>query len=265
MRLSVITDEISEDLDTALGVCAELGIQTVELRRVDGAFVVAHDAASLGRIRAALAAGGFDCAVVDTPFLKTAAPLAEWDVLERGFEVAATLGARTVRVFSGLRDGDVDAARAWAAEILAEAVDRARRAGMGIALEIEHVCTVATGAEARRLLDLLPGDGLPLVWDPGNEARFTGATPDPAGYAAVRDRIAHVHVKDVGTDGAWTRVGAGLVDWGLELRRLAADGYDGLLALETHYALDEGGLPAATRECAAALRAVAAHEGVELR
>lgn len=266
MRLSVITDEISDDLDTALGLCSELGIATVELRGVGGANVVAHDAASIGRIRTALAGGGFACDVIDTPFLKTERPLAEWDALERGFEAAHALGAGAVRVFAGMRDGDLDATTAWAAETLAEAQERARGAGLRVVLENEFVCAVATAAEVRALLDRLPEtDGIGVVWDPGNEARFTGARPDPAGYEAIRDRIAHVHVKDVDGRGEWTRVGDGLVDWGDELRRLAADGYDGLLALETHYHAGDGGLPAATRECAASLRALAADAEVELR
>ena len=37
MRLSVITDEISHDLEHALGVCADLVIRAVELRAVGGA------------------------------------------------------------------------------------------------------------------------------------------------------------------------------------------------------------------------------------
>ena len=308
MRLSAITDEISQDLDAALRVCESLGVETVELRMVDGTQLVDHDPATVRRVCSAIRGGGFGCAVVDTPFLK-AAPVgeavseAEWATLRRGLELAAELGAGTVRVFSGARPrrsarGAAHVAGAapneegaasreplgaepreplraelrepppfdarWTADALARTVELGAEADVRVALEIEWECAVATRAEAAALLAAMPADGLGIVWDPGNEARFIGAAPRPDVDAAVRDRIVHVHVKDVDARGRWTRPGNGLVDWRAELRSLAAAGYDGLLSLETHYSLPDGGLPAATHESAAALRALAAAEGIAL-
>jgi L-ribulose-5-phosphate 3-epimerase len=269
MRLAAITDEISQDLGVALRVCESLGVETVELRTIDGAQLVEHDAATVRRIGSAIRGGGFGCAVIDTPFLK-AAPVgqdvseAEWTTLRRGLELAVELGAGTVRVFGGARQDPLPATTRWTADVLAGAVDLADEAGVRVALEIEWECAVATREEAADVLGAMPAGGLGIVWDPGNEGRFTGAATRPDGDAAVRDRIVHVHVKDVDERGEWTRVGSGLVDWRGELRRLAADGYDGLLSLETHYSLQDGGLPAATRESAAALRELAADEGVAL-
>jgi sugar phosphate isomerase/epimerase len=267
MRLAAITDEISQDLDVALRVCESLGVETVELRTIDGAQLVEHDAATVRRIGAAIRSGGFGCGVIDTPFLK-AAPVgedvseAEWATLRRGLELAAELGAGTVRVFSGARRDPPPATAGWTADVFARAVSLADEAGVRAALEIEWECAVATRDEAADVLAAMPADGLGIVWDPGNEGRFTGAATPPDGDAAVRDRIVHVHVKDVDDRGEWTRVGSGLVDWRGELRRLGADGYDGLLSLETHYSLQDGGLPAATRESVAALRDLAADEGI---
>jgi L-ribulose-5-phosphate 3-epimerase len=281
VRLSAITDEISQDLDVALRVCASLGVETVELRTIDGTQLVDHDAAAVRRIASAIRGGGFACAVVDTPFLK-AAPVgagiseAEWTTLRRGLELAAELEAGTVRVFSGARpqpppptgsgarpETAVAAAR-WAADVLARAVELASEAGVRVALEIEWECAVATRSEAADVLGAMPANGMGIVWDPGNEARLTGAPTPPDGDAAVRERIVHVHVKDADDRGEWTRVGTGLVDWRGELRRLADDGYAGLLSLETHYRLADGGLEAATRESATALRELAAEEGIAL-
>jgi len=303
VRLAAITDEISQDLDTALRVCESLGVESVELRTVEGRQLVEHDAAAVRRIRSAIRGGGFGCAVVDTPFLK-AAPVgeavsdAEWATLRRGVELAIELGAGIVRVFGGARppgaagtaprqspaaaprqspgtalatprqssaaDDAAPPQTRWTADALARAIEVASGAGIRLALEIEWECAVATRAEAAEVVAAMPAGGLGIVWDPGNEARFAGAAP-PAGVdAAVEQRIVHVHVKDAGANGDWTRVGDGLVDWGAELRTLAAAGYDGLLSLETHYQLPQGGLPAATRETAAALRAIAAGEGIAL-
>ena len=70
MRLSVITDEISQDLKHALTVCHDLGITTVELRAIDGKNIVFHDMKSVLRIKALLQAGGFDVCSIASPFLK---------------------------------------------------------------------------------------------------------------------------------------------------------------------------------------------------
>src|SRR5919204_4502800 len=102
MRLSAITDEISQDLDAALRVCESLGVETVELRMVDGTQLVDHDPATVRRVRSAIRGGGFGCAVIDTPVLKTA-PVgedvseAEWATLPRGLELAAGFGPRPAR------------------------------------------------------------------------------------------------------------------------------------------------------------------------
>ena len=269
MQLSAITDEISQDLELALRVCESLGIETLELRTIDGVQLVEHDAATVRRIGSAIRGGGFGCAVIDTPFLKVA-PVgeavseAEWTTFRRGLELAAELGATTVRVFSGARPDPPPATARWTADVLARAGELAADTGVRVALEIEWECAVATRDEAADVLAAMPADGLGIVWDPGNEGRFTGAATPPDGDAAVRERIVHVHVKDVDGGGEWTQVGSGLVDWRGELRRLAADGYDGLLSLETHYSLPDGGLAAATRESAAALRELAADVGIAL-
>ena len=264
MRLSVITDEISPDLDTALRECEAMGISTVELRSVGGRNLVHHARDEASRVRAALDAGGFACPVVDTPFLKTPIDEVVWADLERGFELAHLVGAGTVRIFSGLRTANGQPVPMSAVvDLLATALTKAADAGLRLALEIEHVCTIATGAQARELLadpTLYP---LGLVWDPGNEAHFLGATPDPGPIKDLRTAIFHVHVKDAGPAG-WVRLGTGLVDWPAQLDALVEIGYQGHLSMETHYGLSSGGTAAATRESVESLRQLATMAGIEL-
>ena len=263
MWLSAISDEISPDLDEALRVCERLGIQAVELRTIGGRNLVHQDLATVRRTRKALAAGGFSCPAIDTPFLKTLLSEAAWPDLRRGFELATLMGAPLVRIFSGLRS---TAGTDRVTDILAEALAlAARHNGISLALEIEHVCTIATGAQARKLLSDARLAGLGLVWDPGNEAHLLGRRPDPEPIGALRGAIRHVHVKDADPTGAWVRVGAGVVNWPTQLRRLDAIGYDGYLSMETHYELPgPAGAADATIESVAALRALAGGVGIEL-
>ena len=278
MRLCVITDEISDDLAHALTVAGSLGIGAVELRVVDGANIVTHPTASWRRVAAMLAAGGFTCPVLDSPFLKeTPVPGdpdwagVDWSTFSRAVEVAHLLGAGAVRVFSGRRRTGRPADRRaggcredtvvhWLTDTLGEAADHARTAGLDVAVEIEHVCTVATAAEAAAL----GTDGWRYVLDPGNESYLTGAAARADLVPELAPRIGHVHVKDVDPAGAWTRVGTGLVGWPDQLGALRDSGYSGHLSMETHYAVPPAGLETATRESVAALRSLAGTAGIDL-
>jgi sugar phosphate isomerase/epimerase len=89
---------------------------------------------------------------------------------------------------------------------------------------------------------------LMLNWDPGNAAA-RGEKAYPDGYAKLpKDRIGHVHCKDVvpaGQAGAggsasrnkteWAAMGTGVIDWLGQFRALKQDGYAGALSLETHW------------------------------
>jgi L-ribulose-5-phosphate 3-epimerase len=278
VRLSIITDEISQDLDRALEVCEDLGVRTVELRAIGGANVVSHDQSSLQRVKTTLEDRDFDVCAISSPFLKChlygngtpqgalhfASPASreeQWNVLERTLNVARLLDAPVVRAFSFWRVPDPASVREELVRTLVQAAERAQEAGLKLGLENEHECNVGTGAEAGWVLDRVPSLG--LVWDPGNEAMM-GSEPFPGGYSHVRGRVAHVHLKDVDDRGNWTKVGTGIIDFPGQLRALAEDGYAGVMSLETHYEIPDRGPEGATRESVAALRALCAQAGVDL-
>jgi L-ribulose-5-phosphate 3-epimerase len=280
VRLSVITDEISQDVDHALEVCEDLGIRTVELRAIGSANVVSHDQSSLQRVKTSLEDRGFDVCAISSPFLKChlygngtpqgaihfASPASreeQWDVLERALNVARLLGAPVVRAFSFWRVPDPASVREEVVRALVQAVKRAQEAGLKLALENEHECNVGTGAEAGWILGRISSPSFGLVWDPGNEAML-GSKPFPAGYSHVRGRVSHVHLKDVDDEGDWTKMGTGTIDYLGQVRALAEDGYAGALSLETHYEAPVGGLEGATRESVTAIRALCEQAGVEL-
>lgn len=279
MRLSIITDEISQDLDRALEVCEDLGVRTVELRAIGGANVVSHDQSSLQRVKTTLEDRDFDVCAISSPFLKChlygngtpqgalhfASPASreeQWNVLERTLNVARLLDAPVVRAFSFWRVPDPASVREELVRTLVQAAERAQEAGLKLGLENEHECNVGTGAEAGWVLDRVPSLG--LVWDPGNEAMM-GSEPFPGGYDQVRDRVIHVHLKDADQSGNWTEMGTGVIDYAGQFRALARDGYDGLLSLETHYELADGGTEKATRESLAAIRGLCEEAGIRLK
>jgi sugar phosphate isomerase/epimerase len=280
VRLSVITDEISRDLDHALDVCESMGIRTVELRVVGDTNVVSHNPQSLARIKASLHRGGFGVCAIAAPFLKchlrsdgappgdthSAIPTSregQWELLERSLEVARLLGAPIVRAFSFWRVENPEEVREEVADVLAGAVRRTEAVGLMLGMENEHTCNVGTGAEAGWMLGRIPSPSFGVIWDPGNEAML-GSLPFPEGYDHVRGRVIHVHLKDVDEKGNWTKMGTGVIDYPAHLRALASDGYEGVLSLETHYETADTGREGATRESVAAIRALCEQAGVEL-
>lgn len=281
MRLCIITDEISQDLAHALDVCEDEGVSTVELRAVNGANIVSHDDGSLEEIKAILDRRGFRAGAIASPFLKchlrgdgapegathfaaSASREEQWKILDRSFEVARLFGAPLVRSFSFWRVPDPEDIRDEVAEVIAEAAGRTGAAGLTLGIENEHACNLATGAETRWVLDRAPSPTLGVIWDPGNEA-VMDSEPFPGGYEQVRDRVVHVHLKDTDERGNWTKMGTGVIDYAGQFRALAGDGYEGLLSLETHYELPDGGAEKASRESLAAIRGFCEEAGIRLR
>ena len=112
--------------------------------------------------------------------------------------------------------------------------------------------SLGTGAETARVVERVGSPALKMVWDPGN-AFMAGERPFPSGYEAVAPHLAHVHIKDarVTEEGKlyWTVVGEGEIDYAGHFLALAKAGYDGVLALETHYRTPDGDAEKASREC----------------
>ena len=198
MRLSVITDEIDPSLDRALDVCEELGIDAVELRFLDRVQVVDLGPDDLRGIRAKLDRRGFDLSAIASPLMKCRRGEPQDAVLSATLQAAEMLGAPIVRAFAYRREADAGAALPDAGRELHAAAERAHAAGVTLALENEHECNVATSAEARAALEAAASPHLRLIWDPGNAAMldpsaFTGL----GGLENIRERVVHVHVKDV--------------------------------------------------------------------
>lgn len=280
-HLAVITDEISEDFDRVLEVCAELGIRDLELRSIDGTSIVDHSPERLRALKEAIEARGFGVCAIASPFLKThidekhvpvgnvhsAQELTReqhWDVLKRSIEIAHLLDAPIVRAFSFWRVENPESVREDILETLGTATEITRDGGKLLGLENEHACNIGSGIEAKWYLDRIADPTLGLIWDPGNISAL-GETPDKAQYDAIADRIVHVHVKDGNAIPATSFVtpGEGSCDWESQLRWLHQGGYTGPLSLETHFDID-GSKETGTRATATAMRNLAEKAGMPL-
>ncbi len=288
-RLGVVSDEIHPDPEEAFAAAHDWGLVAVDLNRVWGRPVTDLDAPGVSRLaslceryalRVVLVGGlPFKGLVIGgrTPgqLLAAADFAADLALLERSLAIARDLGAPLARVHGFAWPADTPPRRpdggevasgdlAAAAAGLRLACERAERFGVALGLENVRACHANSGRNTRALLDAVAHPLLRAVWDPANAYAAGEQEPFPSGYTAVRPYLRHVHLKGVrAVDGGtvWERPSLGAVDCVGQLRSLRADGYAGVVCLETHWRLE--GRPAldATRLCLEDLRAAAAAAG----
>jgi sugar phosphate isomerase/epimerase len=257
--VAAITDEFSQDIETAARAMTQIGMTGAELRMVFGKNIIDLSDAEVDRAREIAAESGLRIISIASPLLKCLLPDSpavdarfHQDVfaaqhafadqprlVQRALEIAERTGAGIIRVFSYWRTVAPEKCFERIARALEGLADQAAPHGLVIGLENEHACNIATGEETARLLAAVDHPNLKVVWDPGN-AYVSGETPYPDGYRRLAvERIVHVHAKDCRMEGqrpVWGPLGECDIDWKGQLRALAADGYRGWISLETHWA-----------------------------
>ena len=260
-NVSVLSDEISQDLGRALEVASkEFGLGFVDLREVNKKNIMSWDAKEVAEARNLLEKYRVRVACIASPIFKVdwpGAPRSKFsptgaefgasfkfeqqdELLERSFELARAFNTDRIRIFDFWRLEDQKPHRSAIDEVVRAAAVKAASRGMTLVLENEYACNTATGAEAARLLTAIPEKALEITWDPGN-AQFRDEAPYPGGYAPIpKQRIGHVHCKDAarsadGTKWEWMAMGKGVIDWAGQFRALKADGYRHAITLETHW------------------------------
>lgn len=273
MKLSVITDEIADDLQTALQVAREFDIDAVELRTLWGVNIAQADEDILRRAKSLLKENGLGVCSLATPVFKTdlfgatergpmhAAQEADLAVqiplLQHCLEVAAFFDAPLIRIFAFWRAGELTPEReAQILSWLERALPYAERADVKLGLENEHSCQVGTGAELAQILSQIDSPYLTGVWDPGN-AFVLGETAQ-AGYDAAQTYVQHIHIKDGirQPDGSvrWVVVGQGEIGYAEHFQQIARSGYQGYLSLETHARIEGLSQAEVSRQCLQAMQ-----------
>jgi sugar phosphate isomerase/epimerase len=266
-KVSVLSDEISQDFGRALEVAAkEFGLGYVDLREINKKNIMSWDAKELAEARRLLEKFHVRVACIASPIFKAdwpGAPKSKYspvgaefgaaftfnqqdELLERSFELAKAFNTDRIRIFDFWRLDDQAPHRKEIDEKVRAAAVKAGKRGLTLVIENEMACNTATGAESARLLNAIQEPSLELNWDPGNAAH-RDEIPYPDGYARIpKGRIGHVHCKDAvkGADGKtweWAAMGRGVIDWAGQFRALKQDGYRRAVTLETHW--KGGGTP----------------------
>jgi L-ribulose-5-phosphate 3-epimerase len=279
--IAAITDEFSPEIEKAVRSMASLGMTGAELRTLFGKNIIDLTDEEVDRAIALCQEQGLQIISIASPVLKCVLPDApEVDarfqqdsfnakntiadqprLTERAFQIAERTGAKIIRVFSYWRTVRPEECFDRIVTALADLAEKASKRGLIIGLENEHACNIATGAETAKVLAAIDHPNLKVVWDPAN-AVVAGEVPFPDGYRKMPpNRIVHVHAKDCHVEGHtvnWGPLAECTVDWKGQIAALVADGYRGWISLETHWPGPGGDKHEASMICGRTLKSLVA-------
>ena len=269
-KLGVTTDEIDEDLLTALRFLREFGLENAELRSVWGKYANVQPIEKIKEARALMDEHRVHTSILSTSFFKIPLPPEgspvleqQWKLLDDAFDRADILGTKKLRTFAftyKASETPDPAVYPRIYELVRESARRAAKRGFRLAVENVGQSYVWTGAESARLLDAVKEDALGINWDPNNAAE-KGEHPFPDGYKLLDPaRILHVHLRDYRhtKEGKveWCAVGDGEFDNLGQIRALLKAGYKGGWTLETHWRPPQGKAYATRTSLTALLKVV---------
>jgi sugar phosphate isomerase/epimerase len=252
IKLGVTTDEIDDDVLTAVKFLKSYNLHWAEVRNIWGKYNTAQPADKVKEANSIFDSNGIHVSIEGTPFFKVPLPAddaegqkkldKEWAVLDAAIERAKIFGTDKMRVFGfTYGHGEKPDPKAYDRiyELIGEAARRAKQHGLRLALENVNNSYIWTGEQSGRMMKHVKADNLGLTWDPNNAAEG-GERPFPDGYRKLDPaRIFHVHVRDFrhNAEGKveWAPVGGGEFDNVSHIRAMLKDGYKETFTLETHW------------------------------
>ncbi|RLF16380.1 MAG: sugar phosphate isomerase/epimerase [Thermoprotei archaeon] len=244
-KLSVISDEVSQDLERVAKFAKRFNLDGIEIRTVWN--MPPQDLVERSsEIRKIMSKYDLVVPCIASPFFKADLDSEEEykqhiSILRRVIELAKSLDTNLIRIFTFWRKGPLDEYLDRILSKFEEPLDIVKEEGVIVAIENEPSTHVNNGRRLAQFLDALGNPKyVKALWDPGNDISDPeGEIPYPDGYNYVRGRIVHIHIKDavrLALGKAEPRpVGEGDVDYVGQLKALIEDKYEGFLSLETHW------------------------------
>ncbi|WP_375230267.1 sugar phosphate isomerase/epimerase family protein [Roseobacter sp. S98] len=288
MKLGVICDGISRDLAHAVDVMDAFDLDYAELQFVGDKEVGDHTPGEIRDIDRLLRDRGKPVSCLSRHIFAgltsanrpgDADHTRHMDALKRVIDMAHITGAPLVRIMTQKKEqilwgrGGAEvwnvAHGAWDSmpPMIASAVELARAEGVRLVVETGNGTMVNSNYTARRLIDELDAkDVLQVLWDPANNCWcHEAAWPD--GYDTLKGGyLGHLHIKDVTVDTPRAtlevrRLGEGQLGPMLHpiADALRADGYDGVISLESVWHPGDGSFENGFRQCVGPFRDIFGH------
>ena len=243
MKLSFITDEVTQDFQTVLAFAERYGFDGVELRSVEDVAIDRIPPETAKAYQKAFAERGLTVSNLASSFYKCnlgddEAVRENLDKLWRLCDLADIFGCSTIRGFTFFK-GPGCTLKDRMEEILSkfeEPVRILKERGKTLLLESDPSVYTTNHRLLTEFLDALHSPQVGAIFDPGNDVYDElGEVPYPDGYNFVKGYIRHVHIKDAVKNAAGepecVKIGTGLVRYPELLAALKADGYGGFCSL----------------------------------
>jgi len=246
-NLSVITDEVSQDLEVAARFARSLNLNGVEIRTIWGK-TPQNLSDNIDKIKETLSKYNLKVSAIASPFFKADIDSEKeyrehLDILRRCIRLAKDLDTNLVRGFTFWRKGSLENHLDPIIEKYQKPLEIIEAEDITFGIENEPSTFVGNGKELAIFLSGLGSKKVKALWDPGNDIwDSSGEIPYPDGYRYAKEWIVHVHIKDGIRHGEGGKpegapIGRGEVDYYNQLKALKEDCYDGYLSLETHWRL----------------------------
>jgi len=244
-KISVITDEVSQDLETVAKFADRFKLEGIEIRSVWNKNP--QDLISkIDEIKRILKKYDLKVSAIASPFFKAdinsdAEYQKHLEILKNCIHLAKRLDTEIIRGFTFWKKNHFENYLEMIIEKFQKPVEIIESEGVLLGIENEPSTFVGNGKKLALFLNRLGSKNVKAVWDPGNDIWDpSGETPYPEGYEYVKDKIIHVHVKDGIRKSScgkpeFTAFGEGEVDYQGQFKALKEDGYEGYLSLETHW------------------------------
>ncbi|MFP3905214.1 MAG: sugar phosphate isomerase/epimerase family protein [Armatimonadota bacterium] len=250
-KLSVISDEISQDFERVLQVCQEYDVPMVEPRSVWDKAPQELSDSDLTKMKKLLDEYDMGVCSIASPFLKC--DLGDekqyqehLDILRRCIHMAHVFECKIIRGFTFWRTGPPEDVWQQLLDAYEEPIKICEREDVYIGIENEASTHIGSAAEAEKLYNDLASPRVRAIWDPANEVFAEGGElPYPDAFERMKSYLIHVHIKDaVKTDkpekGKCVPVGeGGYIDYPGQFQALIDMGYEGACSLETHWRPEE--------------------------
>ena len=269
MKLGVICDGISRDLEHAVDVMDEFDLEYAELQFVGEKEVGDHSTEEILAIDQLLRDRGKPVSCLSRHIFAGMTSANQpgdelhtkhMDALKRVIDMAHIVGSPLVRIMTPKKEQILWGANgaekwnvahgAWDAilPLIAPAVDVAKSEGVTLVVETGNGTMVNSNYTARKMIDDLDAkDTLKVLWDPANNC-WCHELAYPNGYEEAKDGyLGHIHIKDVQVDTPRAKLevrqmGEGQLGPLFEpmANALRSDGYDGVISFESVYHPGDG-------------------------
>lgn len=241
LKLGIITDEVSQDLNIAAEFAVKHSLTELEIRSVNGKGPFEMKESDILAIKKIADEHNLNVAAISAPLFKCSisdkqAVQANIDEFSRLASYSKILGNQFIRGFDFWNEGASLQDRVSA---YASIIKICEQYGITCVIEYDPSVHSSTAAKTKELIEAINSPYIKALYDPGNGLwADENDIPYPNDYELLKQHIAHIHIKDAdlvnGKIDA-VKVGTGKVDYKGLIKRLLDEHYSGCVMLETHY------------------------------